>query len=145
MTQTEAFLTAEEEQRIVAAIVDAENQTSGEIRVHIEQTHTEEPIKRAQQIFHHLEMHKTDARNGVLFYVNVAQRTFAIIGDEGIDTKVPNDFWDCTKDLVIQHFKNQQFATGLIEGVKNAGVQLQKYFPVLENNPNELPNELSKS
>ena len=144
MSATEAFLTPEEESTIVEAISQAEQNTSGEIRVHIE-NHTEKPpLERAQEVFHYLGMDKTAIRNGVLFYVGVSDHTFAIIGDEGINKAVEIDFWDCTKDLVISHFKNKQFKDGLVAGILRAGERLQQYFPFQDDDANELSNEISK-
>jgi uncharacterized membrane protein len=144
MSATEAFLTPEEESAIVEAISQAEQNTSGEIRVHIE-NHTEKPpLERAQEVFHSLGMDNTAIRNGVLFYVGVSDHTFAIIGDEGIDKAVETDFWDCTKDLVISHFKNKQFKDGLVAGILRAGERLQQYFPFQDDDSNELSNEISK-
>ncbi len=141
---TEAFLTPEEERAIVEAISQAEKNTSGEIRVHIE-NHTEKPpLERAQEVFHSLGMDKTAIRNGVLFYVGVSDHTFAIIGDEGIDKAVESDFWDCTKDLVLSHFKNKQFKDGLVAGILRAGERLQQHFPFQSDDTNELTNEISK-
>lgn len=146
MSETKEFLTKEEEKEVVSAIAKAETSTSGEIRVHIE-NHTEKPpLERAQEVFHFLDMHKTEARNGVLFYVGVADKTFAIIGDEGIDRVVEDDFWDCTKDEVISKFKEKKFKEGLVNGIIRAGERLKKYFPYdSESDINELPDEISRS
>lgn len=138
------FFTPEEEELIVNAIVAAEKNTSGEIRVHIENHHEKPPLERAQEVFYLLGMDKTSARNGVLFYLAAEDRTFAIIGDEGIDKVVENDFWDCTKDVVIGHFKESRFAQGLSEGILRAGDRLKQYFPFTDDDTNELPNEISK-
>jgi uncharacterized membrane protein len=144
MSKVEDFLTQDEEQEIVKAIALAELNTSGEIRVHIE-NHTDlKPLERAQEVFNQLKMNETEQRNGVLFYVGVSDHTFAIIGDKGINDKVENDFWDCTKDLVIESFKNKQFKEGLIKGILKAGERLKEYFPLLINDENELSNEISK-
>lgn len=142
---TNEFLNPGEEKQVVDAIGQAEKNTSGEIRVHIE-NHTEKPpLERAQEVFFQLGMDKTAARNGVLFYVGVQDHTFAIIGDEGIDKAVEDDFWDCTRDIVIGHFKEKRFAQGLAEGILRAGDRLQKYFPFAQDDSNELSNEISKS
>jgi uncharacterized membrane protein len=144
MSQVEAFLTPAEEQEIVLSIALAEKNTSGEIRVHIE-NHTDlKPLERAQEVFHQLKMDETDLRNGVLFYVGVSDHTFAIIGDKGINDVVEADFWDCTKDIVIENFKNKQFKEGLIKGILRAGDRLKQYFPFADDDTNELSNELSK-
>ena len=144
MSLTEDFLSPEDEKEVVHAISLAEKNTSGEIRVHIE-AHTERPpLERAKEVFHQLGMDKTEAKNGVLFYVGVRDHSFAIIGDKGIDDLVEDDFWDCTKDVVIGHFKNKQFKTGLVEGILRAGDRLKKYFPYKDDDANELSNEISK-
>lgn len=144
MSKTEDFLTQVEEQEIVQAIVTAEKNTSGEIRVHIEETSDKPPIERAKEVFSSLEMHNTEARNGVLFYVGVSNKAFAILGDEGINNVVDSDFWDSTKDSVLGHFKNKEFKKGLVEGVLSAGEQLKHYFPYQSDDNNELSNEISK-
>lgn len=144
MSKTEDFLTAQEEQEIVQAIVAAEKDTSGEIRVHIEE-HTEKPpLERAQEVFLALNMQNTKDRNGVLFYVGVANKHFAILGDEGINNVVGADFWNSTKDIVIEHFKNNQNKDGLVKGIIEAGKRLKDYFPYQSDDLNELPNEISK-
>ncbi len=145
MSITEDFLSKAEEQLIVDAIIAAEQETSGEIRVHIEEHSEEEVLSRAQQIFISLEMDKTNARNGVLFYIGIQDHHFAIVGDIGIHQVVPNDFWECTKDLVIEHFKKGAYCDGLVKGILRAGEQLKRYFPKTECNTNELPNEITRS
>ena len=145
MSVTEDFLTPEEEKEIVNAIGLAEKNTSGEIRVHIENHSEKPPLERAQEVFYQLGMDATAARNGVLFYVGVDDHTFAIIGDEGIDKAVENDFWDCTKDVVISHFKEKRYKAGLVDGILRAGDRLKQYFPYTEDDKDELSNEISRS
>ena len=138
------FLTDEEEQEIVAAISMAEKETSGEIRVHIEKTTSIVAYERALEVFEELKMHHTELKNGVLIYLAVADKTFAICGDKGINDVVPKDFWDTTKDTMMAHFKSGNFKQGLIDGIQKAGMQLKNYFPWQEGDTNELSNEISK-
>ena len=145
MSKTEDFLSKAEEQEIVLAIVEAEKNTSGEIRVHIEEHTEKSPLDRAQEVFFELKMDETQDRNGVLFYVCVSDKKFAIIGDKGINEAVESDFWDCTKDTVIANFKEGNFKKGLVEGILRAGERLKKYFPYQDNDTNELSNEISRS
>lgn len=145
MSGIKDFLTREEEQEVIKAIAAAEKNTSGEIRVHIENHSEIPPLERAQEVFHLLGMDATAARNGVLFYVGVNDHTFAIIGDEGIDKVVEDDFWDCTKDIVIARFKEKRFKDGLVEGIHRAGDRLKHYFPFAKDDENELSNEISKN
>ena len=140
----EVFLTPEEEQEIVAAITMAEKETSGEIRVHIENTSSIAAYDRALIVFEELKMHETELKNGVLIYLAVADKTFAICGDKGINDLVPTDFWDSTKEAMMNHFKNGNFKEGLIDGIQKAGTQLKSYFPWKKEDTNELSNEISK-
>jgi uncharacterized membrane protein len=144
MSKTEDFLSKAEEQEIVQAIVEAEKNTSGEIRVHIEEHSEKSPLERAQEVFFELQMNETQERNGVLFYVCVADKKFAIIGDEGIDKVVASDFWNATKEVVISNFKNKAFKKGLVDGIIKAGESLKEHFPYQSDDANELSNEISR-
>jgi len=144
MSKTPQFLSKEEEQEIVNAIKTAETNTSGEIRIHIEATSKTAPFERALEVFGELEMQKTEQRNGVLLYIAVNDHQFAICGDEGIDTVVADDFWDCTRDIMASHFKNGHFKEGIVAGILNAGEQLKQFFPWQTDDTNELSNEISK-
>lgn len=144
MSKVEDFLTKAEEQEIVQAIGRAEKNTSGEIRVHIEKETSMAAIDRAVEVFQQLNMENTQERNGVIIYVAVKSHQFAIYGDKGINEKVSNDFWNCTKDVMANHFQNGDFKQGLIDGILNAGEQLKKYFPYQDSDTDELSNEISK-
>ena len=144
MSKVEDFLTKAEEQEVVQAIGKAEKNTSGEIRVHIEKETSMVAIDRAMEVFRSLNMENTQERNGVIIYVAVKSHQFAIYGDKGIDEKVGADFWNCTKDAMQNHFQNGNFKQGLIDGILNAGEQLQKHFPYQENDLDELTNEISR-
>ena len=145
MSVVEAFLTTEEEQAIIAAIRQAERKTSGEIRVHLEaSTKGMDPLAHAKEVFHWLKMDNTKAENGVLIYVAVEDRSFAIYGDKGIDAAVPNDFWQTTRDRIQVEFQKGNFKQGLVNGVLEAGEQLQKYFPWYSKDDNELSDQISK-
>jgi len=145
MAKTAAFLSKEDEQEIVQAIVEAEKNTSGEVRVHIENHSNKTPLERAQEVFFELKMEATNDRNGVLFYVSVTDKKFAIIGDQGINELVATDFWNATKEIVLNHFKQGAFKQGLVEGILSAGNQLKAYFPYQSDDEDELSNEISKS
>ncbi len=137
------FFTAEQQEDILQAIRDAELDTSGEIRVHIEQKCKGDILDCAAFIFKKLGMHKTEMRNGVLIYLSLENRTFAVIGDMGINAVVPDNFWEKTKSLMINHFREGRFAEGLIEGIAQAGLQLKKHFPHKSDDVNELSDDLS--
>jgi uncharacterized membrane protein len=138
-----AVFTEEEQQLIQKAVADAEKNTSGEIRVCMEKTCSDEPLDRAVKYFAQLEMHKTKLRNGVLIYMATVDRKFAIIGDSGINSVVPANFWDSTKEAMLNHFKYGNLVEGIVTGVTQTGEQLKKYFPHLLNDTNELPDDIA--
>jgi len=144
MSLIEDFLSPSEEAEIVAAIREAEDQTSGEIRVHIEKNDHGNAEKRALEVFHFLKMDNTKLQNGVLIYVAVEDRDFVICGDKGINDVVPEDFWNSTRDIIQSHFRIGNFKQGLIEGILKAGEQLETHFPWHHDDMDELPNEISK-
>lgn len=133
-----------EKKQIVAAIAAAEMKTSGEIRVHVEPRCKVDVLTRAAEVFHKLEMHKTEKRNGVLIYLAYEDRRFAIAGDKGINDVVPADFWDTTKNEMSKYFKQGQFETGVIHGINEATKHLAAYFPHRAGDKNELSNEISE-
>ncbi len=131
------------EKQILAAIAEAEEMCSGEIRVHIDEYCKGDPIFKAQNLFYHLEMNNTALRNGVLIYVALRDHCFSIIGDAGIDEKVPADFWETTKEKMSAYFKQNDITNGIIAGIQSAGEQLQTFFPADDSKGNELTNDIS--
>ena len=138
------LITPEDEKEIVSAIQEAEKNTSGEIRVHIEKECKEDVFIRAKKVFVYLKMQETELKNGVLFYVSTMDRRFYILGDQGINKVVTDDFWESTKEVVVAHFKKEQFKQGLVEGILKAGEQLKKFFPYATDDINELSDEISR-
>ncbi len=139
----EFSLSKKEEKKIIKAIQEAERNTSGEIRVHIDAEPSENHLDMAVSVFQSLKMNETRHRNGVLFHVSPKDHNFTVIGDIGIDAVTPDDFWDEIKQKVIKKFKKEKYAKGLVKGIEMAGVALQKYFPYQNDDKNELPDEIS--
>lgn len=143
MSAASDFLSDADEKRIVAAINDAEKRTIGEIRVHLENWCWTDAYNHAQQVFLKLGMEKTAGRTGVLIYVAVKSHKVAIIGDAGINAKVPSDFWQSTLHHVIACFKENRHADGIVDAVNQCAAALELHFPKSPDNPNELSNEIS--
>ena len=137
------FLTAEQQETVVSAVRLAEKGTSGEIRVHIDGTCSGNPVKRAEEVFFKLGMHKTELRNGVLIYLACNSKVFAIIGDKGINDVVPENFWNDVVQNMSEHFRKGDFTAGLSEAALMVGEKLKAYFPYQEDDVNELPDEIS--
>jgi uncharacterized membrane protein len=88
-------------------------------------------------------MHETALRNGVLILLSFNDKKLAILGDKGINEKVPKDFWEDIKNEMISHFKNENFVSGIAEGILKSGEQLKKYFPYKDDDINELSNDVT--
>lgn len=136
-------LTQKEEKQLLQCIEEAEQNTSGEIRVRIDKWCKSDALFKANNLFLSLEMDKTELRNGVLIYVAVKEHKFAIVGDVGINNVVPKDFWESTKDKMKERFAKGDIVGGICNGIKEAGEQLKQYFPFQKDDENELPNEIS--
>lgn len=137
------FFNKEQEAQIIAAIVDAENQTSGEIRVHLEDKCKGDVLTAAKRTFRKLKMHKTTARNGVLIFLAPERKEFAIIGDEGINELVGENFWAAERDLMQQNFRAGEFAKGICAVIAEIGQKLKTHFPYQQDDVNELPDDIS--
>jgi uncharacterized membrane protein len=137
------FFTQEQKQLIQEAIANAELNTSGEIRVHIDEKCKADVLDQAADMFKYLKMHKTQLRNGVLFYLAVSDQKFAILGDKGINEKVSPGFWDNINEAMLEYFKEQKITEGLCKGIEMAGEKLKSYFPLQSNDTNELSNDVS--
>jgi len=143
MGSTRTFFSPEQVAAIGAAIAQAEDKTSGEIRVHLDKKCLTDPVDAAERWFGKLNMHKTDMRNGVLIYLAIDSKVFAIYGDKGINDRVPADFWKQISNQLEQNFRHGKFAEGLIEAIESAGVQLSNFFPRESGDKNELTNDIS--
>jgi uncharacterized membrane protein len=137
------FFTQDDEKTVLSAIQEAERNTSGELRVRIEKSAGDDALAVARKAFEFLGMRDTELHNGILFVLTLEDRTFTILGDDGINEKVPDDFWESVKDVVLGHFRNGKFAEGLAEGIVLAGKQLAEFFPYQEGDINELPDAVS--
>lgn len=143
MSNAITILNRDQDRRIVEAIRQAEKNTSGEIKVHIENRCKGDVEQRSLFIFNHLKLNETKSRNGVLIYLAIKDRKFAILGDEGIDKVVEADFWDDVKDLMLSFFKEGHFAEGLEQGIQRCGEKLKTYFPYQSDDINEIPDDIS--
>lgn len=143
MTNAVNILNREEDRRVVEAIRQAELNTSGEIKVHIENRCRGDVEKRSLVVFKRLKLNKTKLRNGVLIFLSVKDHKFAILGDEGINNVVGEGFWNDVKDLMLSHFKEGRFAEGLELGIMRCGEKLKAYFPYQSDDINEIPDEIS--
>jgi uncharacterized membrane protein len=137
------FFSGKEKKQILAAVQAAEKNTSGEIGVHLEY-HAQEPVYgHAQKVFQRIGMTKTAGRNGVLIFLATGNKKFAVLGDVGINEKVPEGFWSDVVQIMQEHFKQDKFAEGISEAAVRIGEKLKAYFPCQTSDKNELPDGIS--
>lgn len=138
-------LGAGDERRIVAAIEAAEAVTSGEVRVHLNDRCSGDPLRDAQRQFQKLGMHRTAERNAILFYLALESHKFAVVGDVGIHAKVGQEFWDGVRDHMLPELKDGRWLDALELGIAEAGRALSTYFPHQgSRDRDELSNEVSR-
>ena len=138
------FFNAEEKQRIVEAIQQAEKQTSGEVRIFVENRCSYmDALDRATELFFKHQMRNTADRNAVLVYMAVKDRQLAIFGDEGIHKKVGDEYWNKLVQQMIAHFNKENFAEGIRQCVLEVGEALKSHFPYnKDTDKNELPDDI---
>jgi uncharacterized membrane protein len=141
--KTKDFLKHLRHDDIVAAIREAEQKTSGEIRVFISHKKIENAVAVAQAAFVQLGMTKTRHRNGVLIFVAPQARKFAVIGDEGVHKRCGDEFWQALAADMSGHFKKSEFTQGILHGVRKAGELLAAHFPHQPGDRNELPDNIA--
>ena len=137
------FFTPSQQESIQASIATAELNTSGEIRLHVDDKCSGDPVAKAIKVFEKLKMHETELRNGVLIYVAIKDKKLAILGDKGINEAVSDDFWDAIKNDLVFRFKEGKYTEGLVEGIHASGEQLKTHFPYQSDDTNELSNDIS--
>jgi uncharacterized membrane protein len=138
------FFSPAEKNQIVAAIREAEQQTSGEVRVYIE-SHCRfvDPLDRAAEIFWLLKMEHTEARNAVLVYIAIRDRQLAILGDKGIHEKVGEVFWNQEVNKIISQFRRVGYTDAIVKMILDIGAALKFHFPYdRKTDVNELPDDI---
>lgn len=139
------FFNKEEQEKIIEEIRQAEDKTSGEIRVHLDHHLEGDALEKAQKVLYQLGMTKTKHRNGVLIYLNPAHRKFAIVGDEGIHKVVPSNYWEDVKEGMQKFFQAGKFCDGICWSIRQVGEKLKIYFPIEKDDRNELPDIINES
>lgn len=142
MSATPKFLV--DHDRIVAAIVSAEQKTSGEVRVLVSRRTTDDAVADAQRHFERLGMTATKERNGVLFFLAPQSRAFAVIGDTAIHARCGDPFWRDVAEAMSTHFRRGDFTGGLVHGIARAGELLAEHFPRSPDDRNELPDKIEE-
>lgn len=140
---SDLYLTEEQEKHIIDAIAEAELQTSGEIRIHIEAKCNRDPLERAARIFHELGMDQTELQNGVLIYIASEDHKVAVYAGKGINNQVEEGFWSGVLNLILEDFKNDDFEQGIAKAVVRVGDKLKELYPYRKDDINELSDDIS--
>lgn len=140
------FFSRKEKLKIQSAIQAVEKETSAEIRIHLEPGQKNRDIsEQAREAFERIGMTATRERNGILIFLCPETRRFAVLGDQGIDGKVPSKFWEEISLCMEAYFRQDRFADGIAEALEKIGTQVKKYFPRRPSDRNELSDQISFS
>ncbi len=137
------FIPEQGQRLITRAITEAERRTSGELCVHVTPYCRGDVMERARHTFDQLQLYRTEHRNAVLIYVAFVDRRFAILGDRGIDERVPDGFWDDAAALLKRYLKAGLPVDGICRTVALLGEHLAAYFPAQRDDVNELSNDVT--
>jgi uncharacterized membrane protein len=137
------FLSQLQHDTIVKTIAEAEQKTSGEIRVFISRKEPEDPVAAAQKAFLHLGMDKTKEKNGVLLFFAPRVRKFAIIGDAAVHALCGDEFWKEVAQEISTHFRKGDFTEGVLHGITRAGKLLAEHFPRHPGDKNQLSDDIA--
>ena len=133
------------QEQVVACIREAENKTTGELRVFVE-AHCSyvDPLDRAWELFEQLGMRETERRNAILVYLAMKDKQFAIVGDEQIYIKAGGaKFWEQAAMHLRNHLANGETKEGLCVCITELGNALATHFPYDPAiTKNELPDEI---
>ncbi|TYP92755.1 TLP18.3, Psb32 and MOLO-1 founding protein of phosphatase [Fodinibius salinus] len=140
---TQELLTEEEEQQIIAAINKTEQKTTGEVRVHIQKQCNGNALEHAARIFHDLGMDATKRKNGVLIYIAFEDHKAAVYAGKGIDKQVQEGYWNDVLNILLTHFKKDEFAKGIQEAISEVAGKLAELYPYEHDDIDELTNEIS--
>lgn len=135
------FFTDEEEKQIMRSIRRAEQGTSGEVRLYVESHCKKQTHERTIEIFKKLKMYMTKERNGVLIYMALKDKKFAIFGDEGIHQKLGHSFWQEEAQLLKGFLQNEEITEGVCQVVETIGNKLKTIFPDDSEGTNELSDK----
>jgi uncharacterized membrane protein len=138
------FIDKLDDNKVVAAITEAELKSSGEIRVFVSHERPPDPLAAAEAQFLKLGMEKTRERNGVLLYFAPHSQQFAVFGDKGIHEKCGADFWQNIAAQISTELKGGRFTEAVVDAVKKIGGVLALHFPRSPDDRNELPNQVAR-
>ena len=129
------------------ACTEAEKTTSGEIRISVLNKRNKKQknlsIKDlAIHEFHDLKMNETRDKTGILIFILLKEKQFQILADEGINEKVDPNTWQKHAEILIDFFKDKKYTDGLVTLIQNMGKILTEYFPIKNDDTNELPDEV---
>ena len=137
------LITPEEQNRLLDKIARIEKRSSGEVRIHVTDRRSNDPLQEARRTFTSLGMSATRRRNGVLVFLSLPSRKFAIVGDEGIDRVTPAEYWDGLRDTLAARFAAGEYCEGLLEILDRVEAVLAEHFPYQKGDVDELPDDIS--
>jgi uncharacterized membrane protein YgcG len=141
--EEQGIIPQEEQNRLLDKIARIEKRSSGEVRIHVTDRRVKDPLEAARRTFLYLGMAATKRRNGVLVFLSLPSRSFAIVGDEGIDRVTPMDYWESLRDTLAGRFAAGSYCEGLLEVLERVESVLVEHFPYEKADVDELPDDIS--
>ena len=156
-SDTERAIPPDMLQRLAKRVAASEGRHTGQIRIYVEaalpmsylwrlgeQCKMKELVRqRAVMLFGKLGLWDTEHNNGVLIYLQLAERAIEIVADRGVDRQVSAQQWLAMTERMASAFKSGQFEDGLTQAIGEVTSLLAAHFPSLpgDKGDNELPDE----
>ena len=125
-------------------IAQFEQQTSCEVRIHLETLNDADLLDRAAFVFDHLGMRKTQQRNAILIYIQITPSKLALLGDSGLHF-VSQETWETWTAQLSHSFKECSFESGIRQVLEMIVQEVKGNFPYQLDDINELSNQISQS
>jgi uncharacterized membrane protein len=137
------LISPEEQNRLLDKIARNEKRSCGEVRIHVTGRRVKDPLEEARRTVTSLGRTATNRRNGVLVFLSLPSRSFAIVGDEEMDRITPADYWEGLRDTLAENFAAGEYCEGLLDILDRVEAVLTEHFPYEKGDVDELPDDIS--
>lgn len=98
--------------------------------------------ERALVAFYQQGLYRTRDETGILIFISLLEHKVWILGDRGINEKIPPGYWKSLADELAGGIRSGRAAETLCRVIKTCGDELARHFPRGTDDRNELPDTL---
>lgn len=103
----------------------------------------EEAVReRAVRAFYEKGLYRTREETGILIFISLQEHKVWILGDRGINARIPPDSWQRMARELAAGIKGGEACEALCSVIAACGAELARYFPRRFDDENELTDEV---